>query len=720
MSLRRILTGVMSCAFGMLVAASGSAGAAAEGGAALADDADGRNWAAFGRTYGEQHYSPLDGINAGNVAKLGLAWSLDLPPGNAVTGPVAVDGVIYVASGYSVLRAIDAASGKLLWLYDPKVPEAAGHKLRTAWGSRGIAWWNGKVYTGTADGRLIAVDAKTGRPVWSVMTVDRDDVRFISGAPRVFDGKVIIGHGGADFGPLRGYVTTYDAETGRQLWRFHTVPGDPAKGFEDAAMEMAAKTWAGEWWKHGGGGNVWNAFTYDADTDTIILGTGNGSPWNRRIRSADQGDNLFLCSIVALDAKTGAYRWHYQVNPGESWDYNSSMDMQLAELVIEGRTRKVLMTAPKNGFFYVIDRTNGRLISAEPIARVSWAERIDIATGRPVEVPGARYPDGGRFVMWPGPVGAHSWLPMAYSPKSKLAYVPVIEMATRYHDAGIDPRTWQRSPHRGVDGGAHVDFLAAAADPLNGTSSLLAWNPATQKPAWKLPTPGFWNGGVMATGGDLVFQGRIDRRFDAYEAGSGRLLWSFNAEAPVIAPPITYTAHGRQYVTVLTGMATSGAGFGPMLERFHIDYRTQARRVLTFALDARGTLPPSPDVPVRAVEDPGFVPDPVRAARADDRFGRSCGICHGVNAVAAGGAPDLRASAIPLDARAFAAVVRDGALVPRGMPRYEEFTDEQLGDLAFYIRTQAAGLRARTVPGDRRGDAAAAAQRSRAIGGSSH
>jgi len=704
----------------MLVAASGSAGAAAKGGAALADDADGRNWAAFGRTYGEQHYSPLDEINAGNVARLGLAWSLDLPPGNSVTGPVVVDGVIYVASGYSVLRAIDAASGKVLWLYDPKVPEAAGRKLRTAWGSRGIAWWDGKVYTGTADGRLIAVDAKTGRPVWSVMTVHRDDVRYISGAPRVFDGKVIIGHGGADFGPLRGYVTTYDAQTGRQLWRFHTVPGDPAKGFEDAAMEMAAKTWAGEWWKHGGGGNVWNAFTYDAESDTIILGTGNGSPWNRRIRSADQGDNLFLCSIVALDAKTGAYQWHYQVNPGESWDYNSSMDMQLAELVIEGRTRKVLMTAPKNGFFYVIDRTNGRLISAEPIARVSWAERIDIATGRPVEVAGARYPDGGRFVMWPGPVGAHSWLPMAYSPKSGLAYVPVIEMATRYDDAGIDPRTWQRSPHRGVDGGAHVDFLAAAADPLNGTSSLLAWNPATQKPAWKLPTPGFWNGGVMATGGDLVFQGRIDRRFDAYEAGSGRLLWSFDAEAPVIAPPITYTVHGRQYVTVLTGMATSGAGFGPMLERFHIDYRTQARRVLTFALDARGTLPSSPDVPVRAVEDPGFVPDSARAARADDRFGRSCGICHGVNAVAAGGAPDLRASAIPLDARAFAAVVREGALVPRGMPRYEEFTDEQLGDLAFYIRTQAAKLRANTAPGGGGDDSAAGARQGRAIGGDSH
>jgi len=659
----------------------------------LHDDADGRNWPAFGRSYGEQHYSPLAAINRDNVARLGLAWSLDLPAGNVATGPVAVDGVIYFASGYSIVHAVDAVTGRLLWTYDPKVPEAAGAKLRTVWGSRGIAWWNGKVYTGTADGRLIAIDAKSGRPVWSVMTVDPADVRFISGAPRVFDGKVIIGHGGADFGDLRGYVTTYDAETGRQLWRFYTVPGDPAKGFEDAAMAMAAKTWSGEWWKYGGGGNVWNAFTYDAGTDTIILGTGNGSPWNHRIRSEGRGDNLFLCSIVGLDAKTGAYRWHYQVNPGETWDYNASMDMQLADLEIAGRKRQVLMTAPKNGFFYVIDRTNGKLISAEPIARVTWATHIDLETGRPVEVPGARYPDGSTFLMWPGPVGAHTWLPMAFSPKSGLAYVPVIETAASYTDAGIDPGSWRRAPHRSLDGGVNVDFFAASADPLNNTSSLQAWNPVTQKPAWKVPTPGHWNGGVLATAGDLVFQGRIDRRFNAYDAGSGRLLWSFKTEAPVLAPPITYSVGGRQYVTVLAGMSSSASAYGPLMQRFNIDYRTQARRVLTFALDGRGTLPPAPVVVARAVEDSAFRADPARALRAEGMFGRSCAICHGVHAMAAGGAPDLRSSVVPLNPAAFANVVREGALVPRGMPRYEEFTDEELSDLAFYIRTQAAKLR---------------------------
>ena len=676
---------------------------AAEPDVQLHDDADGHDWPAFGRTYGEQHYSPLTGINAGNVGRLGLAWSLDLPAGNMVTGPVVVDGVIYLATGYSVVRAVDAASGRLLWTYDPKAPEAAGRKMRFNWGSRGLAWWNGKVYVGTVDGRLIAIDAKSGRPVWSVLTVDPKNAGSITGAPRVFDGKVIIGQSGADFDDFRGYVTTYDAETGRQLWRFHLVPGNPADGFENPAMEMAAKTWSGEWWKYGGGGNVWNAFTYDAETDTIIMGTGNGAPWNHRIRSNGVGDNLFLCSIVALDAKTGAYKWHYQVNPGETWDYNSSTDMQLAELEIGGRMRKVLMTAPKNGFFYVIDRTNGRLISAEPIVPVSWATRIDPGTGRPVEVPGARYPDGSRFLMKPGPMGAHTWLPMAYSPKTRLVYIPTIELMSYYDDVGIDVKNWKRWPGYALDGGLNATIVAPEEAGTNGTSSLLAWDPVTQKKAWQVPTPVFWNGGVLATGGDLVFQGQIDRRFNAYDAKSGALLWSFDAGAPVLAPPVSYTVNGRQYLTVLTGVGTGGGALGPLLTRFGIDYRTVARRVLTFALDGRAGLPKAEFPPIHAMDDPSFRPDPARVARVVERYGRYCTFCHGVEAKSAGVGPDLRASRVPLDTAAFASVVRDGALVPRGMPRFEEFTDEQLADLAFYIRTQAARWRdeerARTTAG---------------------
>jgi quinohemoprotein ethanol dehydrogenase len=668
------------------------AGSAPEG-ARIADDSDGSDWAAFGRTFGEQHYSPLTEINDGTVKDLGLAWSLDLGPGNPVTGPIAVDGVIYFASGYSVVHAVDAASGKLLWSYDPKVPEAAGRKLRQGWGSRGIAWWNGKVYTGTTDGRLMAIDTKTGQPVWSAMTVDKDDVRFISGPPRVFDGKVIIGHGGGDIGAIRGYVTTYDAETGKQLWRFYTVPGNPADGFESKAMEMAAKTWAGDWWKYGGGGTVWNAITYDAASDTVYLGVGNGSPWNHKIRSMGKGDNLFLSSIVALDAKTGVYKWHYQTNPGESWDYNASMDMQLAELLIGGRRRQVLMTAPKNGFFYVIDRTNGRLISAEPYVKVSWATKIDLKTGRPVEVPGARYPDGTTFTMWPGPVGAHTWLPMAFSPKAGLVYIPAIEMATSYSDKGIDRANWVRTPGNAVDGAANPNFVVEDAGPENGTSSLLALNPVTQKIAWKVPTPGFWNGGVMATAGNLVFQGRIDGQFNAYAADTGRLLWSFAARAPVIAPPITYRAGGRQYVTVLTGMGTSGGAFGPLLEKYRIDARTQAKRVLTFVIGGKAGLPAAENATIAAADDPDFKPDQKSADAGIENYGRRCATCHGVYAIAAGIAPDLRQSAIPAQAEAFASIVREGALVSQGMPRFEELTDEELAALRQYIRTEAARLR---------------------------
>ena len=661
--------------------------------ARLADGSGGDDWAAFGRTYGEQHFSPLAEINDGNVTNLGLAWSFDLPSGNSVTGPIAVDGVIYFASGYSIVHAIDAVSGKLKWSYDPKAPEAAGRKLRQGWGSRGIAWWNGKLFTGTHDGRLIAIDARTGKPVWSAMTVGADDVRFISGPPRAFDGKIIIGHGGGDVGSIRGYVTAYDAETGKQLWRFHTVPGNPADGFENEAMAMAAKTWAGDWWKYGGGGTVWNAITYDAESDTIYLGTGNGSPWNHRVRSAGQGDNLFLSSIVALDAKTGAYKWHYQTNPGESWDYNASMDMELADLLIDGKPRKVLMTAPKNGFFYVIDRVTGKLISAEPYVKVNWASKIDLATGRPVEMPGIRYPEGRSVTMWPGPVGAHNWLPMAYSPASGLVYIPAIEMATSYNDKGIDRATWVRTPGNAVDGATNPNFIVEDAGPPNGTSSLLALNPVTQKVAWKVPTPGFWNGGVMATAGNLVFQGRIDGKFNAYAADSGRLVWSFAAQAPVIAPPISYRAGGRQYVTVLTGLGTSGAAFGPLLKNVNVDYRTQARRVLTFAIGGTKTLPAAEPVAVVAAEDPEFRADSKSAEAGMIIYARHCATCHGVYVTAAGAAPDLRRSAIPTEREAFESVVRDGALLQNGMPRFEEFTPRQLADLRQYIRTEAAKLR---------------------------
>lgn len=312
---------------------------------------DGTDWPGYGGI-DENHYSPLKDINGHNVGRLGLAWYQDIDGGgSSLTAPIAVDGILYYASGYSVVHAVDAATGHELWTYDPQSWKVADQKMRGAWGSRGIAYDNGAVYVGTIDGRLIAINARTGHRLWSTQTIGKDDERYISGAPWVFNGKVLIGHGGADFAPIRGYVTAYDQKTGKQLWRFYTVPGDPKLGFENKAMAMAAKTWTGEWWKYGGGGTAWNAMAYDPKYNRIYIGVGNGSPWNQKIRSPGGGDNLFLCSIVALDADTGEYVWHYQTNPGETWDFNSAMDMELARLKIDGRERDVLMHAPKNGFF---------------------------------------------------------------------------------------------------------------------------------------------------------------------------------------------------------------------------------------------------------------------------------------------------------------------------------------------------------------------------------
>ncbi len=652
--------------------------------AALANEADGRNWAAGGRTFSEQRFSPLDAINPETVDRLGLAWSLDFPDvWNVSTIPLAVDGVIYVAAGFTVLHAVDARSGKLLWKYDPKVDPK---KMRMAWGSRGLSYWNGKIYAGVQDGRLIAVDAQTGELLWEAMTIEPGDNRYITGAPRVFNGKVIIGHGGADFGKVRGYVTTYDAETGQQLWRWWVVPGNPADGFENEAMEMAAKTWNGEWWKSGGGGTVWHAMTYDPEFNRVYLGTGNGSPWNQKLRSPGGGDNLFLCSVVALDADTGEYVWHYQTNPGETWDYNSSMDMVLADLTLNGTPRKVLMHAPKNGFFYVIDRENGKLISAETIAKVTWAERIDLETGRPVEVHGARYPNG-EALIWPGPAGAHNWQPMAYSPDTGLVYIPTREMAGYYDDRGITRENW--SPEGLMPVGVKLFFDDM---PRNaGSTFLQAWNPVTQKQAWRLDTPGGTNGGVLTTRGGLVFQGRSDGKLAAVDAHTGGILWSQDMGVGTQASPITFEVDGEQYVSILAGWGGSPMLMGSLSAQSGWVGRQYPRRLLTYKLDADTPLPasPPPVTTVEVVAAPDFKVDPEKAEHGKLTYATQCMLCHGTAAVAGGYAPDLRASRVPLDATAFAAIVRDGALTARGMPPFEELSDAQLEALQHYLRERA-------------------------------
>ena len=649
----------------------------------LADPADGTNWAAWGRNFDEQRFSPLDQINRDSVDRLGLAWSYELDDVWSVSSqPLAVDGVIYMAVGYSEVYAIDAVSGELLWRYDPEVDPK---KMRMAWGIRGLAFWKGRVYVGVQDGRLIAIDAESGEPEWSVLTTEPGDNRYITGAPRVFNDTVIIGHGGADFGYVRGYVTAYDTETGEQRWRWHTVPGNPADGFENAAMEMAAETWTGEWWKFGGGGTAWNAMTYDPEFNRIYIGTGNGSPWNHKLRSPDGGDNLFLCSVVALDADTGEYVWHYQTTPGESWDFNSAMDMVLADLTIDGEPRKAMLHAPKNGFFYVLDREDGALISAEKLGKVTWAEGIDPETGRPIEVPGARY-ESGEALIWPGSGGVHNWHPMAFSPDTGLTYIPTREMAGYYNDEGREPRNWKLTSEDPMGLKGFYDDIPANA----GSSALEAWNPVTQSRAWEVETPGVANGGVIATAGDLVFQGRADGQLKAHDAASGAELWSFDMGVGTQAAPMTFSVGDRQYVAILAGWGGSQMLLGSLGAQHGWIGREHPRRLLVFALDGDAELPdaPPPSRP-EPVDDADFVVDAAKAEQGKKIYGRLCVICHGTAAIAGGYAPDLRASSVPMSASAFDAIVQNGALLDRGMPNYPELKPEELEALRHYIRERA-------------------------------
>ena len=559
--------------------------------AALNNEVDGHNWAAYGRTFAETHFSPLFEINRQTVPRLNLAWTLDLDVTNNSSTPLAVEGVIYVASGFSFVHAVDAKSGKLLWRFDPEVTKAAASKLRTEGGVRGLAYWKGRLFVGTQDGRLIALDAKLGKPVWSAQTIDPADGAFVPGPPRVFNDKVVVGFAGGDAGALRGYVTAYDTNTGKQLWRWHSVPGDPAKGFENPAMETAAKTWTGEWWKYGGGGAVSNAMTYDPEFNRLYIGTGGGSPWNAKIRSPAGGDNLYLSSVVALNADTGEYVWHYQTTPGDAWGYDATMDMTLATLEIGGAPRKVILHAPKNGFFYVIDRATGKLISAEKLGEVTWASKIDIATGRPVLTPNAHY-ESGPANLAPGFAGAHNVYPQSFSPKTGLVYVPSIETADQF-GGNVDAGNWHPLPSSLQFSGFPTVDRDPPADAAK--SFLTAWDPVKQRVAWQQPTPGPYSGGTLATAGDLVFQGQADGHINAFGASDGRRLWSFYAATAALGTPITFAIGKQQYVSILTGPLSGAAGAtGSMSAKFGWDSHVHPRRLLTFVLDGKAKLPPTP------------------------------------------------------------------------------------------------------------------------------
>lgn len=666
--------------------AHSSAPAQASGSQIIHADDHPENWLTHGRTYSEQRFSPLKQINDHNTAGLGLAWHFDLDTqrGQEAT-PLVVDGVMYFTSAWSKVFAVNAATGALVWSYDPEVPRQWGAYACCDVVNRGVSIWGGNVYVASLDGRLIALDAGTGKLVWEQLTIDPKWHYTITGAPRVAKGKVLIGNGGGEYG-VRGYVSAYDAESGKLVWRFYTVPGDPAKPFEQPILEQAAKTWSGEWWKIGGGGTVWDAIVYDAELDLVYIGVGNGGPWNEKFRSPNGGDNLLTCSIVALNPDSGEYVWHYQEVPDDDWDYDSAEQMILADIPVEGKIRRVILHAPKNGFFYVIDRETGKLISAKPFTFTNWAKEIDLATGRPIESPKARYPRGESPPTVPGPAGAHSWHPMSYSPLTGLTYIPVNEVGFNYKSPG-DFEIKDEALNFGIDmvaAGMPQDpaIKKAILDTVKGR--LVAWDPAQQKEAWGVERPGPWNGGTLATAGNLVFEGTARGRFEAYRADTGKKVWSFDAQTGVIAGPITYSVKGEQYVAVLAGWG----GVLPMAAgevAFKSGHVRNISRVLAFKIGGKVKLPLLEEPEKRPLAPPPSTASAAEIRRGEAVFQRFCSGCHGDVAVSGGLVPDLRYSAYLKNDRWFA-IVRDGLLQSSGMVGFgKEVSQEDAAAIRSYV-----------------------------------
>jgi quinohemoprotein ethanol dehydrogenase len=653
-----------------------------------ANTATSQDWPTIGLDYAETRFSRLKQITSDNVRDLGLVWtySLDSERGIEAT-PVVVDGIMYQTGPWSIVHAIDARTGKKIWTFDPQVDRSKGYRGCCDVVNRGVAIYKGKVFVGAYDGRLIALDAATGQKVWEKDTlIDHDHSYTITGAPRAFNGKVVIGQGGAEYG-ARGYVTAYDTETGNQVWRWFTVPGDPSKPFEDASMEAAAKTWdpSGKYWINGGGGTPWDTITYDPDLNMVYIGTGNGAPWNRNVRSPSGGDNLYLASLVALNADTGKYIWHYQETPGDHWDYTSTQPMILADITIDGAPRKVILHAPKNGFFFVIDRTNGKFISAKNFVDVDWATGYD-ANGRPIEVPAARGDEA--YDAVPGPYGAHNWHPMSFNPQTGLVYLPAQNVPLNLTP---EKSFQQNAATPGKFGGVtgwNVGFV------LNGTppkapafGRLLAWDPVKQKEAWRVNYASPWNGGTLTTAGNLVFQGTADGRFVAYDATTGKTLWETPTGTGVVAAASTYLVDGQQYVSVAVGW---GGVFGIA------DRATPLRSpgtVYTFALGGKVQLPEFVKYQTENLLE-GVPYDPKDVPEGTALYVAACATCHGVPGVDNGG--NVRnLGFVPKEEIAnLKQIVFNGPFQDRGMPDFTgKLKDEDVVKIQAFIQGTADAVR---------------------------
>lgn len=672
--------------------ADSARGAARIDGDFLATGGDGSDWAAAGYSYDEQRYSPLDQINTNNVANLGIAWSAELPDARAQEAtPIVVDGIMYLTGPWSKVFAYDVRNGEPLWTFDPEVPRSVLQNACCDAVNRGVAVWRSKLYLGTLDGRLIALDALTGAQLWSTPTTDPDRPYTITGVPRVINNRVIIGNGGAEFG-VRGYVSAYDANSGGLEWRFYTVPnpdGEPDNAVSDEVLQTASRTWSegGQWRESGGGGTVWDAIVYDHELHQLYIGVGNGSPWNHGLRSDGQGDNLFLSSIVALNPDTGEYLWHYQETPGETWDYTATQSIILAELEIEGQARKAIMHAPKNGFFFVVDRETGALISADTFVEgVNWATGYDLETGRPIENEAARfYRTGEMFIANPGPIGAHNWQPMAFSPLTGLAYIPanIVPQAhippTTDDHAALSPIGFNTGTNL-EDGALPRDQATLRALISTVRGSLVAWDPLAREARWTVDYSTPWNGGILTTAGNLVFQGTATGQFKAYAADTGNELWSMDVQSGVLAGASTFLIDGVQYIAFTTGRGgafqiTAGAA------DITAGRIPNVPRLIVLRLDGTGVLPDAPEMDQIPLEPPESTGTPKQIARGEQLYRRYCMVCHGESAVGGGINPDMRFSGYLTSDSAWENVVVEGALSETGMPGFPDVLTAQLADM---------------------------------------
>lgn len=625
-------------------------------------DAEPSQWMTYGGDYNEQRYSRLTGINRDNVRQLGLKWFADYDTNLSQDGtPLYIDGVIYVTTAWTKVYAFDAASGKTLWEYDPKTPGEWIRNVCCGIVNRGIAAYQGKIYVGTLDGRLVALDARDGKEVWSTLTIDKRKHYSITSAPRIAKGKVFIGESGGEYG-IRGYISAYDADTGKMLWRFYTIPGNPADGYENAAMKKAAATWGpGDWWKLGGGGAVWDAIVYDPKTDLLYFGTGNGSPWNDKYRDPTNGDNLYLDSIIAVKPDTGEYVWHYQATPADTWDYDAVSPMTVADIKLDGKKRHVILQPCKNGFFYVLDAATGKLLRATPFTPVNWADGVDMKTGRPREKPESRYPVGHPWNLEPGVQGAHGWQANAFSPDTGLLYFPT-QLA--YFPMVADP-SFTPNPvgyNLGLDFTAPFTYYKDHPEQKAGFASYLqAWDPVTGKQVWRGEENQGPTGGALATATGLVFHaGGSGNEIRAYDAKTGAKLWKFDTQTGSVAPPIAFQLDGQEYIALSVGGNTLGGYYAPNYSR-----------MLVFGLGGDTKLPPTEPYTPPALDPPPATASAELVKKGEETYAKFCAACHGDRGATRGANfPDLTRSPMLNSQEAFDAVVLKGIKSTRGMASF--------------------------------------------------